>query len=233
VNNNPVNGTDPSGHSTWDEGADYTDELKAQDEIWRQTHNHDRCENGNTTYCSYGEQHPVETITFVAVSLVGGAATATAILESGVAAAAADAALWSLQRGAWKAGWVLKKAAVAGLAKVFQLMASNPKTEKGFIDLMTRLGTNNPASKNIIIGNFPEYKDVGYSKGYTYFQLPSIVYNVLDEIDLAQRVNNNVIYDSISGGKIPFLVAPRPAGVGLLEELDIFLSFHTPVYPLH
>jgi len=70
VNNNPVNGTDPSGHSTWDEGADYTDELKSQDEIWRQTHNHDRCENGNTTYCSYGEQHPVETITFVACGLV-------------------------------------------------------------------------------------------------------------------------------------------------------------------
>jgi len=100
-----------------------------------------------------------------------------------------------------------------------------------FMDIMTKMGTNNPSANDFLIGNYPEYVNKATSK-YTYFQLPSMIYNALDQANLVQRVNSNIIYDGISANKNFFLIAPRPAGPGLHEELDILLSFHIPVSPL-
>jgi RHS repeat-associated protein len=233
--NNPSRYTDPSGHrpveGCGDDGsrACYASPLEKilnnqRNAEFQAETNRNKCKGGNQSYCG---ESVLNIIAFGLTSLGGAAAAETVILGGGV-----EASLWSLQQIAWRAGWALEEATTAGLAKTFQLLASNPKTEKPFMDFMTKMGTINPGSKNILIGNFPEYRDLATSKGYTYFQLPSMIYNALDRSNLGQRVNSNVIYDSISAGKNFYLIAPRPAGWGLLEELDILLSFHVPVSPL-
>ena len=91
VNNNPLRNTDPTGHRIVDGCSelaggcgDLTDKVKLDDlgkaNDFRQTTERNQCKAGNKLHCSYAENHPVETGTFI----VGGLLTAGALPEIGV-----------------------------------------------------------------------------------------------------------------------------------------------------
>lgn len=75
VNGNPINYNDPSGHMAWlGEGGG----SLAQAEYDKQRNEQLYCQVGYKTYCSYAQNHPIETAAFTiggvaAAGLVGGA----------------------------------------------------------------------------------------------------------------------------------------------------------------
>jgi RHS repeat-associated protein len=101
--NNPVRYIDPSGHQELSPcseaagGCDITEQVEAEDqadaEYFRQRTNALRCQSGETTYCSYGEQHPVEVFLFAVGGMAGATAIEAFILEGG-AAAVSEVAYW-------------------------------------------------------------------------------------------------------------------------------------------
>ncbi len=70
VNNNPINFNDPSGHMMTQGCGDGKSacspsaQIKADYEYFRQRTDAKACQAGNKTYCSYAENHPVETALF-------------------------------------------------------------------------------------------------------------------------------------------------------------------------
>ena len=101
VNNNPIKYSDPTGHRIWEgEGGNITAQTititiiedKRRENEFRQTTERNKCKAGDKRYCSYAENHPVETVAFTATALVGGPLVEQFILGGG-AAATADAVL--------------------------------------------------------------------------------------------------------------------------------------------
>jgi len=85
VNNNPVRYNDPSGHMvTQDDGG--TKKSYEQTQYDRQRIAHEQCEAGIESYCSYGEQHPVETFGFGLTALIAAPLVEAFVLEGGAAA---------------------------------------------------------------------------------------------------------------------------------------------------
>jgi RHS repeat-associated protein len=112
--NNPSRYTDPSGHmpvaGCGDDGSSdcYASENEItlnirRDADFRNETNRRKCADGNKNYCG---ESTAKILAFTATALTGGVLAETAILGGG-AAATVDAALWSLQKAAWKAGWKL------------------------------------------------------------------------------------------------------------------------------
>ncbi len=71
VNNDPVRYTDPTGRMAWNgEGGNYDDEHRAHDAYVQQRDESLKCAAGRKTYCSFAENHPVQTGAFIAGGLV-------------------------------------------------------------------------------------------------------------------------------------------------------------------
>ena len=70
ANNNPLYYTDPSGHSATVGEGGYDNDHKNQAEEDAQRNRQLYCQAGNTLYCSYAQNHPVEYATSMAVGLV-------------------------------------------------------------------------------------------------------------------------------------------------------------------
>lgn len=94
--NNPVKYTDPSGHRVTPgcgdgrESCGASEREKAQAEYQRQRGNGLKCQGGNKTYCSYAENHPVETVgygvTGLALASIGAAAVTYTTMTAGTMA---------------------------------------------------------------------------------------------------------------------------------------------------
>jgi RHS repeat-associated protein len=86
ANNNPLYYTDPSGHSATVGEGGYDDEHKNQAEEDAQRNRQLNCQAGNSMYCSYAQNHPVEYATSMAVGLVGAGTASTVVTNISVPA---------------------------------------------------------------------------------------------------------------------------------------------------
>ena len=99
VQNNPVRFSDPTGHRLVENefGGNLTQYQKEQDDqklnLLKKENEKRKCKAGNERYCSYAENHPVETVAFLTVGLVGGPLVENFILGGG-AAGATDWLVW-------------------------------------------------------------------------------------------------------------------------------------------
>ena len=175
--NNPLNYNDPTGHMAsecgqdGEECGDYTDLDRAHDAYVAQRDEALRCQAGNTDYCSYAENHPVETVATTAAGLVGVAA----LPEVGIVAANA----------------VTSAATTAWETTIYP----------GLVSIITNFATHNPDSSTVSIGSNDIYQSIGEIKGFTFFDLPEKIFGALDNLGVAQDVNSNFIANQIEQGK--------------------------------
>jgi RHS repeat-associated protein len=92
ANNNPLYYTDPSGHSATVGEGGYDDEHKNQAEEDAQRNRQLYCQAGNTLYCSYAQNHPVDTAVSITVGMIGAGAAAAVLTPAGTATAGIVAA---------------------------------------------------------------------------------------------------------------------------------------------
>ena len=86
---------------------------------------------------------------------------------------------------------------------------------------LTQLATNNPESQIVSLGSNGAYQEVGDTFGYTYFKLPSIVYNTLDKLGMANDVNAQFITNQMQQAKtfVVTITSENP-GPGTLQEMQ-------------
>ena len=195
-----------------------------RDNDFRNETNRIKCERGNKNYCG---ESTAKILAFGITALIGGVAAETFILGGG-AAAATDATLWGLQRASWRAGWALSDAAEGALAWLLNKVGQNSRAGQVLMATFDNIALHNPKSSTMVIGQFPNYVNAGKQNGYTYYQLPNIVYNALNRAGWSQTNNANAIINSVQTGRNILIDAPNYIGPGLQFELGILNNLRYP-----
>ncbi len=208
--NNPVRYRDPSGH--WLETA-----WDIANVVW------DIHEFGNDPSWVNGAALVVDVAAVILPAVPAGAGLVARVGKGGQAAAKIASHAGDLTDAA-KAVSRTEKAVDAGLAagqKLVKVGRAAPEAAD-LIKTIARQSARNVDATHILLGSYPEYKDLARLEGMGYFDMSPEVADLLkNNPDLAWSVNKQYMDDAIAAGKkiAITLGEDRKIGEGLAEEL--------------
>ncbi len=229
VNDNPLRYSDPSGHCPWcitiglgaliGAGVTYGVQVAAN-----------VSQNGLNVQ-AFTDVNWATVGTGAVAGAVGGATfgLGTAVLGTGLAGTVAAGAVsgavagqssiaaenvfsgQEITEGLGRPGDIARDAVIGGA-----LAGVGYATEQVTTSVLARMATHNPDSRYVILGGYPNYRNVGSNNtGFTYFEMSPRMWNVTDKLGLAEDINIRFMEQQAGQGKT-FLVTlayNRPKGI--------------------